>query len=158
MEPLVSAQELQVEALKAGAMESPAALGLASNVIEFVDFTSKLLSTAHTLYISTTGTTAENAEHKTLAKHIRALADNACPPTVAAAGGAVASTSNPQNHPTPRPDALQDIAKQCCNVADEFLLLFASFSVQGSHRTWKSICTALRSAPRSPNECHPGET
>ncbi|KAK0638928.1 hypothetical protein B0T16DRAFT_422130 [Cercophora newfieldiana] len=112
-------------------MESLAALGLASNVVQFVDFTSKLISTAHTLYISATGTTAENTELELLAKHIRALADNACPSTTASPAGS---------------DPLHDLAKQCRDVADEVLLLLDSFVVRGHRRTWKSIHAALRSA------------
>ena len=118
-------------------MEPLTALGLASNVIQFVDFTSKLISTAHTLYVSADGTTAENAELEAVTKHIRALADNACPPSLAP------NNTSPQ---TESPDALHDLAKQCRDVADELLLLLASFSVQGRPSTWKSIRAALRTA------------
>ena len=123
-------------------MESLAALGLASNAIQFVDFTSKLISTAHSLYISTTGTTAENAELEVVTKHIRALADNTYPQTVAVPGSNTAINS--QSSPASAPDALQDLARQCREVADELLTLLASFGVQGRHRTWKSIRSALR--------------
>ena len=128
-------------------MEALAALGLAGNIITFVDFTSKLISTAHTLYVSTAGVTAENAELEVLTKHIRVLADNACP--LAFVQAQLGSHgANPQTPASP--DALQDLAKQCRDVADELLLLLASLAVQGRHSTWKSIRSALKTAHHAP--------
>ncbi|KAK1756510.1 hypothetical protein QBC47DRAFT_445089 [Echria macrotheca] len=129
-------------------MESLVALGLASNVIQFVDFASKLISTAHTLYVSSTGSTAENAELEVLATHIRALADSFCPHAAVATSNAISNTTR-GNAPAPKPDALHDLASQCRHVADQLLALLASFTVQGRHRTWKSMRTALRASHRS---------
>jgi hypothetical protein len=62
-------------------MDPLTALGLASNIVQFVDFTSKLISTAHSLYTSTSGAKAEHLELEALANTLRGLADNAAPPS-----------------------------------------------------------------------------
>ncbi|KAK3329268.1 hypothetical protein B0H66DRAFT_17685 [Apodospora peruviana] len=116
-------------------MEALVALGLASNVIQFVDFAGKLISTAHTFYISATGTTAENAGLGALAMHIRVLADKASPPI---------PTSNLSGlHVV---DQLHDLGRQCREVSDELLSLLATFNLQGRHKTWKSVYQALRTS------------
>lgn len=60
-------------------MEPLATLGLAGNIVRFVDFALRALSGARDLYISTNGTTKAELEAKEVAEHLRKLASLASP-------------------------------------------------------------------------------
>lgn len=53
------------------------AFGLASNILTFVDFASKVISSAHTFYVSGTGKMAGNMESQSVTLYITALAKKA---------------------------------------------------------------------------------
>jgi phage terminase small subunit len=114
-------------------MDPLTALGLASNIVQFVDFTSKLISATHSLYESTSGAKSEHLELETLAKTLRSLADDAAPPSQ---GMTNFSTEDA---------TLIDLGNRCRDVSDELLAVLQSLRVKGSHRGWKSFVQALRS-------------
>jgi hypothetical protein len=115
-------------------MDALTAIGLASNIVAFVDFTTKLLNAAHTLYVSTAGTTAENLELELLGDHVRILATKA--------------SSTPQLcQPFSKEDAaLIDLATQCNQVSNQLAVILNGLKAQGPHKKWKSIYQALRSS------------
>jgi hypothetical protein len=55
-------------------MDPLTAVGLAGNIITFVDFSIEVLSRARQLYDSASGATAENEELESLTKNLKALA------------------------------------------------------------------------------------
>lgn len=56
-------------------MEPVAALGVAAAVVQFVDFSSRLVSKGHELYHSATGELAENAEMEKASKRLQELVE-----------------------------------------------------------------------------------
>lgn len=52
-------------------MDPLTAIGLASSIVQFVDYGTKLIGGAREIYYSTTGTTAENATLETVVKEIQ---------------------------------------------------------------------------------------
>jgi hypothetical protein len=107
-----------------------AALGLAGNIVQFVDFLVKLLSESRVLYQSTAGASDENVVFQKIAQHLQSLASNLTTSSV-----------------TPRqvPRELKDIAGSCQDVASELLQALERLKVTGSHRRWKSFVQALKS-------------
>ncbi|KAI2617968.1 hypothetical protein GGS26DRAFT_575604 [Hypomontagnella submonticulosa] len=118
-------------------MDPLTAVGFASNIVAFVDFTSKLLRAAHTLYVSAAGTTAENLELETLAEHLQLLAKKTAP----------TSQLRYSSQPLSKEDAaLHDLATQCEDLSNQLLVILNSFKVQGRHKKWKSLYQAIRSS------------
>ena len=111
-------------------MDPLTAFGLAANVLAFVDFATKVISSAHDLYVS--GTTAENAELEIIIAHVRKLASNA--------------TSQDSITKHGKDSALVNLSNQCHEISNELLALLQSFKVSGSHKMWKSVYQALRSS------------
>jgi hypothetical protein len=110
------------------------ALGLASNIVQFVDFTSKIISAAHSLYESASGAKTEHLELETLAKSLRSLADRATPPLIQ------------KTKTLPAEDlALIELGELCRGVSDDLLSVLESLKVKGSNKGWKSFYQALRS-------------
>jgi hypothetical protein len=102
-------------------MDALTALGLAANIIQFVDFGLKVVSGARDLYISTSGTTAADLEAKEVAEHIRKLANLAAPPRPLRG----------------KPDEeLIPLSKDCGVIANELIKLIDSVQVTetGSRR------------------------
>jgi hypothetical protein len=114
-------------------MDPLSALGLASNIVQFVDFTCKLISITHSLYESTSGTKEENLELEKLAHAIRSLADDA-----------TAKFPNTKNAST-QEVTLRELSDMCRGVADELLSVLQTLKVKGSHKKWESFYHALKS-------------
>ena len=56
-------------------MDPLTAAGLASNIVQFVEFTTKILSGARRLYTSTSGAIEENQKLESLTENLRELAE-----------------------------------------------------------------------------------
>jgi hypothetical protein len=54
-------------------MDPLAAIGLASNIVAFVEFASKLITGAHEVYSSVSGTTNDNADMAIVVEDVRAM-------------------------------------------------------------------------------------
>ncbi|KAI2622157.1 hypothetical protein GGS26DRAFT_249749 [Hypomontagnella submonticulosa] len=92
-------------------MEAIVAVGLASNVVQFVDFTTKLVVIANEL--RNDAASSENRDHQAIATHLEALAQSISDTTKAISQ---ASTTAP-----PEERALQPVADKCCELAKDLL-------------------------------------
>lgn len=110
-------------------MDPVAALGLAGNIVQFVDFSCKVLQDTKNLYGSSTGASAENDVIETICNDLNNL-NNAL--TAPSEPGAI-------------PDSIWSLAGNCKGVAAELLQLLDKIKVHGANRKWKSFIQALRS-------------
>jgi len=109
-------------------MEALAAIGLIGNVVQFVDFSSKLVSGSIQLYRSAEGALEENIDTETVAKDLVLLNGRL--------KDSAASTSD---------GPLKNLCESCQAVAAELLQALAKAKVQGQRTKWKSIKKALQS-------------
>ena len=110
-------------------MDPVAALGLAGNIVQFVDFSCKVLQDTKSLYKSTTGASAENDVLEVICRDLIHL-DNAL--TVPSAPEAI-------------PDSMRSLASMCREVAGELLGILDKIRVHEPRQKWKSFVQALRS-------------
>jgi hypothetical protein len=107
------------------------ALSVAGNVIQFVDFTSKLFGLTSEVYRSASGASKETEELEAIAKHLQGLC---------ARLSQSAQSLSPQ-HP---PDAeLKELAGNCSSVGAELLKALASLKSNGTNKGWQSFRLAL---------------
>jgi hypothetical protein len=111
-------------------MDPLTALGLASNIVQFVDFTSKLISTTQNLYVSSSGAKDEHLELEILARNIQDLAEHAKSRLGGVSGPAILSKED---------GTLLDLSDQCIEVSNQLLSLLESVKVKGQHRGWDSF-------------------
>ncbi|KAI9785343.1 MAG: hypothetical protein M1839_000361 [Geoglossum umbratile] len=111
------------------------ALGVAGNIVQFVDFTSKLFSKSRELYKSASGTTAENEELGKVTRELQAL----CVSLASATRTAPESARRGSNDA-----ALRELSKSCKDAADELLTALGDLKAGGPHRRWQSFYQALR--------------
>jgi len=115
-------------------MDPLTALGLASNIIQFVDFASKLFSTTKKLYASKAGAGSEHLELESLAQHIKKLAEGAKP------YNSPGSKSGPDEENT-----LVELGNQCVSISRELLGVLNSLKLKGDqHRSWESFIQAVK--------------
>lgn len=120
-------------------MEAVAALGVAANVVQFLDFSQKLCSTSLEIYQATKGASRANTESETLLrcfiesinmvssdlkKYRSAL--NVTPPHVFGAG------------------AIKDIVDDCRNLAGDLLGRFEKLRAGGNPGRWKSFVRGVK--------------
>jgi hypothetical protein len=109
-------------------MEALAVIGLVGNIVQFVDFGSKLISKSIQLYQSSDGVLTENINMETATNHLFRLNNKL--------ENAANSTGD---------KALQALCKSCGTVADELLGALDKLKVHEEKKKWKSMRKALRS-------------
>jgi hypothetical protein len=115
-------------------MDPLTAISLASSVVQFVDFSTKLVSSAHSLYLSTSGAKAEHLELEDLARSLQQQADEATPQNIS--NNAALSKQD---------QTLVSLGNSCRAVADELLSALDKLKLKGgSFRGLKSIYIALK--------------
>ncbi|KAI0854404.1 hypothetical protein F5Y00DRAFT_256898 [Daldinia vernicosa] len=92
-------------------MEALVAVGLASNILQFVDFSAKLIRISNEL--RNDATSSENKDHQVITTHMKALAQG-----ISDSAKAISQTSTTAS---PEEKALQPVAFQCCKLADSLL-------------------------------------
>jgi len=117
------------------------ALGLASSIVQFVDFGCNLFSKASELHQSAEGVSTENADLEIIARSLERLSDGLIKSTRAAAFGAGQSADE---------DELRRLAEKCRSVAGELLSVLGALGIQGSNTRWKSFRQALLSMWKKP--------
>ena len=115
------------------------ALGLAGNIIQFVDFGGKLLSHSAELYRSVDGALSFNKELEIITGDLRSLSAN----LAASSHSQSTALSGADNFPT-------ELASSCKVLADELLSKLAKLRVRGTYKKWKSVRQA-------PCQCLEGE-
>jgi hypothetical protein len=108
-------------------MDPIAIVGLVGTVVQFVDFSIKVVSKSTELYRSGTDALAENADIETTAQDLLKLN------TRLKQSVAVGDTD------------LQTLCKSCCDVGDELIAALSKVKVDGKGRKWQSLRKALRS-------------
>ena len=119
------------------AMDPLTALGLASNVIQVVEFSIQLVSKGVEIYKD--GSLAENIDAEKIARSLkglngklqRSVQDSRC-------GGTLSEADQ----------SLMGLCANCERTANELLTTFDRIKVTGTHRKWKSARQALKSIIR----------
>ena len=101
------------------------ALGLAANIITFVDFVWKLCSGADAIFHSPSGSSDENAVLEVIAHDVRSLGD-----------AVIVEQAHSED--------LRALATQSKRVAEEVLGALERLKVQGNNTRWKSLKVALK--------------
>jgi hypothetical protein len=113
------------------------ALGLAGNIVQFVDFASKLFSKSKELYKSASGTTRQNQELEDATDTLRRLC--ASLKKVDQGGSKSAGRLNDEG-------LLRELANNCHATANELLSALEDLRTRGPHGKWQSFRQALRTA------------
>jgi hypothetical protein len=108
------------------------ALGLAGNIVQFVDFSSKLISEGIELYNSMDGALTRNVELNSIVEDL----------SLVAADLGSDGTSSYRYSKDER--ALAMLADQCKILADNLLEVLQDLTVRSPHKKWKSVRQALR--------------
>ena len=109
-------------------MEALAILSLVGNVVQFVEFSSKLIAKSTELYRSSEGALGENIEVEAATNHLVLL-----------------NSKIKDSATTTSDDALDKLCESCKSTADELLAALDKVKVKGKQNRWKSIRKALRS-------------
>ena len=116
-------------------MDPFAALGLAGNIVQFLEFSGKLISGASDLYRSADGSTATNRALESIYSDLEQLC----------AGLVPASKGESKSIRTKSETSLQPLLESCQKLGGEFLAVLEDLKVQGRRRGWQSVRQALRS-------------
>jgi hypothetical protein len=109
-------------------METLAIIGLVGNIVQFVDFSGKLISKSTKLYQSGAGTLAEHIDIETAAYHLVLLNSKLKDAATITGDG-----------------ALESLCMSCGTAADSLLAALDKIKVKDKQYKWKSIRKALRS-------------
>lgn len=117
-------------------MDPFSALGLASNVVQFVDFGTKLISASIELYKSKDGASSVNGELETITKDLTGICMGLTQPE-----RRLDSTlaSEPER-------ALLPLAQKCKDLGEEFLGVLQVLKAKGRHKKWESVRQAIGNA------------
>lgn len=118
-------------------MEALAAVSLAGNILQFVDSTKKLISTARNF--SVFGAKKENLELEGLAQELQHFARRVSPSEVPQA-----VTLSEED------EALKSLESQCLDITTELLGVLDSLKLKGDYNKWHSFHQALRSEWKKP--------
>jgi hypothetical protein len=116
-------------------MDHLTALGLASNIVQFIDFTRKLFSTTRKLCVSSSGAKEEHLELETIARSIQELAERA--PARNIPDATILGNKDRK---------LLDISNKRIEISEELLSVFDGFKAKSGRRSRDSFYQALRSA------------
>jgi len=109
------------------------ALGLAGNIVQFVDFSIKLLGDAHEIHRSAQGSLQENLDIEAVAETMRKLQMKL-------------RIQNDENIPidSKAEDSLERLCSSCDETAQELLEVLEVLKVQGKRSPWKSMRQAIK--------------
>ncbi|MCJ1397597.1 hypothetical protein MMC11_000792 [Xylographa trunciseda] len=113
------------------------ALSLASTVVQFVDFGSKLIKEGSELYHSAGGALTVNAELEKITVDLKQLTNKLETPPLPG----TTSTENTKEN-----EALRNLAGSCSKAAEELLEVLEDLKVKGTNRQWQSLRQALRTS------------
>lgn len=113
-------------------MEPFTALSLASAIVQFVDFSSKILKTGCEVYRSSSGLAQEHVDLTELTTSLYSFQTRLAAST---------ATQNPDER------ALQDLVTKCTEISKQLLEVLRDLQVEGDGliRTWESLRQTIRS-------------
>jgi hypothetical protein len=114
-------------------MDPLTALGLASNIIQIISFTSDLISNSREIYKSADGKLVQNLELEAITRNLYDLSSH---------------LSFPRQRRKDLSDTdkeLQELCKGCTRVSAQLIKVIQGLTVQGNHRKWGSFRQALNS-------------
>ena len=114
------------------ALESIAALNLAGNIVQFIDFGCRLFSKSRELYKSSDGVLAENVELEIIATSLSTLSKGLTD------GSPQACLRTPDYY------SLVLLAERCKGIADELLGVLEKLKVRNSQKRWQCLRVALK--------------
>jgi flagellar motility protein MotE (MotC chaperone) len=116
-------------------LDPMSALSLAGNIVQFVDFSSKIVSKGRRIYLSAEGALPKNLELEVVANDLSQLAARL--------------RTDGLNKATPSEEetSLKIISDECSKIAKELLKRLDKLKVKSDakHRGWKSLRQALKS-------------
>lgn len=120
-------------------MEALAAVGLASSIVQFVDFATKIISKGYQYQRSADGVLDENAELQAVADSLDQLSK-------------LLVTSKEKSFPSTRMikkskenEALKTVAMECQSIANVLSIAVDRLRISGNRTKWKSFRQALKS-------------
>ena len=110
-------------------MEAIGSVGLAASLLQFIDFTSKLVASSSELYRSSDGLLDENRQIETATNHLVLL-------NTKVKEAAVSASDEPLNQ----------LSEACKATADELITALNKLKIHGSHSKRTTIRKALQAA------------
>jgi hypothetical protein len=117
-------------------MDPISAIGLASSILQIVDFGTKVLSKGNKLHKSLSGALPESLEIESVSTHLKDLS---------ARLRGQREPGGPAAAPIGNNQALHELVNRCGDVADEILSALSKLKVQGKRSKWKSYRQAVKS-------------
>lgn len=111
-------------------MDPLTAIGLASNVLAFVDFASKLIAGSYEVYSSSTGSVKETADLTQVVEDVRAMTRRLGDQTMPAR--------------TDDEAAVLDLVRKCGALSDELIETLTKLQAKGQKSKWKSLRVTWR--------------
>ncbi|KAL2068281.1 hypothetical protein VTL71DRAFT_16379 [Oculimacula yallundae] len=121
------------------------ALSLAGTVVQFVDFTTKVLAKGAEIHRSLDGTLTENREVESITKDLLSL-NKRLVTSIRRNGDGSVGTKPSNKQLSLDEQALESIADACSDIARELLAQLEPLKLQGERKRWKSLYKVLKSA------------
>ncbi|EXJ81430.1 hypothetical protein A1O3_07722 [Capronia epimyces CBS 606.96] len=112
-------------------MDPLSAIGLASNILSFIDFSCGVVKHTYEVYNSATGATSANA-------HIKTVIDDLAKATEALGPEVEATTKHSK--------ALHELAQKCSGLSEDLLRILKKLQVTRKNSKWQSLRKTLRAA------------
>ena len=114
-------------------LDPMAALGLVGNIVQFVDFSIKLVGKAHEIHKSVDGALAENLDTETVARTLRKLQSKL-----------KIDEKHNMTYDSETEGLLEGLCESCDGTAKELLDILEGFKAQGKMTPWKSMRHAIK--------------
>jgi hypothetical protein len=123
------------------------ALGVAGNIVQFVDFTVKLISKSHEIYKSVDGALVENQDLEAIANNLSRLTERLRTDLSCHLLPPVKNGPSPANYTVKNRAEIElgAINTKCSGVAKELLGILSQLKSQERHGKWRSFRQALKS-------------
>ncbi len=120
-------------------MEALATVGLASSIVQFVDFATKIISKGYQYQKSVDGVLDENVELQAIADSLDQLSKGL---VTRKKKTSLASWSMKNSK---EDEALKAVAKECQKIANDLSIAVDRLKITGNRTKWKSFRQALKS-------------
>lgn len=120
-------------------MEALAAVGLASSIVQFVDFATKIISKGYQYQKSVDGVLDENVELQAIADNLDQLSKGLITSKEKTSPSARRKKNSKEN------EALKAVAIECQKIAKDLSTAVDRLKITGKRTKWKSFRQALKS-------------